>query len=59
MHSSGLTLALLVLRVLLVDDVNLSLPSYDLAIGGTFFDGSSDFHGTVSFLMKKTAWFYL
>ena len=39
-----LALALLELWVLLVDDVDLSFSPYDLAISGTFLNGSSNFH---------------
>jgi len=41
---SLLALALLEFRVFLIDDVDLSFPSHDLAISGTFFYGSSNFH---------------
>lgn len=37
-------LALLELRGFLVDDVDLSFPPHDLAINGTLFNGSSNFH---------------
>ena len=33
-----LSLSLLVLWILLVDDVKLPLPANDLAVGGTFLD---------------------
>jgi hypothetical protein len=44
-----LALALLEFRVLLVDDVDLTLAAYDLAISGAFLYGSSDFHDTLFF----------
>ena len=43
----GLTLALLVAGVFLVDHVQSALAAHDLAVGATFFDRSSYFHGSL------------
>ena len=42
---AGLTLALLIAGVLLVDHVQSALAAHDLAVGATFFDRCSYFHG--------------
>ena len=39
-----LTLALLEAGILLVDDIQLALPSHDLTIGAALFDGCTNFH---------------
>lgn len=39
-----LTLTLLKTRVLLVDDIQLPLPSHDLTIGAALFNGCTYFH---------------
>ena len=40
----GLTLTLLEARIFLVDDVELAITAYNLAIDATLFDGGFDFH---------------
>jgi hypothetical protein len=39
-----LSLALFETRIFLVDDVQLSVATHNLAVGGTLFNGGSDFH---------------
>ena len=48
--SGKLALTLLKTRVLLVDDIQLSLPSHDLTIGAAFFDRCTYFHITNYYL---------
>src|SRR5690606_1232782 len=43
---AALALALLVLGVLLVDDVDAPLAPDDLVVGGTLLHAGSDFHGS-------------
>jgi hypothetical protein len=39
-----LSLALFEPRIFLVDDVQLSVATHNLAVGGTLFNGGSNFH---------------
>ena len=42
--SWGLTLALLQARIFLIDDINTTLPTDDLAVRSAAFDGSANSH---------------
>jgi hypothetical protein len=42
--TDGLTLALFQTRVFLVDDINTTLPTDNLAVRSTAFDGSANSH---------------
>ncbi len=48
--SGKLALTLLKTRVLLVDDIQLPLPSHDLTIGAAFFDRCTYFHDELIYL---------
>lgn len=50
-----LSLALLEARVLLVDHEQFSFPLHDLAINAAFFNGSSNFHCLVFYLVPALA----
>lgn len=52
--SQGSTLTLFELRVLLVDDVKLTAPAHDLALGGTLLDGCTYFHRTSILFVSVT-----
>lgn len=52
--SQELTLTLFELRVLLVDNVKLSTPAHNLALGGTLLDGCTYFHRTTFLFVSVT-----
>ena len=45
--TSGLTLTLLHFRILLVDDIQAAFATYNFAVGGTLFEGSTNFHSAI------------
>lgn len=45
--TTGLTLALLHFRILLVNDVQAAFPTNNLAVGSTLFKGSTGFHSAI------------
>jgi hypothetical protein len=48
-----LTLTLLETRVLLVDHIQLALPSHDLTIGAAFLNGCTNFHDESNFVFYR------
>jgi len=51
-----LTLALLVLRVLLVDNVDFAVPANDLVVRAALLHAGTNLHGSRVCLFKNTLW---